>query len=297
MLEEKCAKVGKKNHLKPFLYTALMSGFLLTATGCGWKNPSVPAGHEGYRINKPFFIGKHKFIGTMKGPISTGVTWRDFIEPTIDMRPITYSESFQILSKDNLNVSFQSHAIIRLKEGSCKDIVEKYGGDFWFERYVREPYRTMVRESVRPNKTYEIKDLSPQIAEQILHKMKEKYKDTPIIVESMSIGNIDYPRSVNSAVEQKLAKQQELEKKKFEIEIAKKDAEIRIVESKGIAKAQKNIDATLTPNYLQHEALKVQEKLAQSPNTTIIYIPVGRSGIPVVHNSEAEKVSFQQRSR
>jgi len=55
---------------------------------------------------------------------------------------------------------------------------------------------------------------------------------------------------------------------------------VRVEEAKGIAEAQKIINTTLTPNYLQHEAIKAQEKMASSPNHTTVYIPSGTGGIP-----------------
>jgi len=265
---------------------------MVVTSGCGGcRNDAVPAGHEGYQVNKPYFIGSHSYVKTIKGPKSTGLTWRDFVDPVVDMRPSTYSENYQILTSDNLNVSFESHAIMKLKADSCKQVVEDFGGKDWFARFVQEPYRAAVRETVRSFKAYDVKDKSSEIAAAILEQLKTQYKDTPIVVESVSIGNIDYPDVVNRAVEKKLATEQELEQKQFEMDIAVKDAEITVTEAKGIAESQQIINETLTPNYLQHEAIQVQEKLASSPNTTIIYIPVGQSGIPIVHNSEADKVS------
>lgn len=66
------------------------------------------------------------------------------------------------------------------------------------------------------------------------------------------------------------------------IKVETQKAEIRVEEAKGIAHAQQIINATLTDRYLQHEAIKAQEKMAASPNHTQIYIPVGNNGIPVV---------------
>ena len=65
-----------------------------------------------------------------------------------------------------------------------------------------------------------------------------------------------------------------------------RDAEIRIEEAKGIAEAQRIINATLTPNYLQHEAIGAQLEMASSPNHTTVYIPVGNNGLPLVHTPE-----------
>lgn len=66
------------------------------------------------------------------------------------------------------------------------------------------------------------------------------------------------------------------------IQNEKQKAQIRVEEAKGIAESQKLINATLTDQYLQHEAIEAQKSMAASPNHTQIYIPVGNNGIPLV---------------
>ena len=66
------------------------------------------------------------------------------------------------------------------------------------------------------------------------------------------------------------------------IQVEKQKAEIRVQEAKGIAESQKIIDSSLTENYLQYLAIKAQEKMADSPNHTEVYIPSGMNGIPLI---------------
>lgn len=66
------------------------------------------------------------------------------------------------------------------------------------------------------------------------------------------------------------------------VKVEQQKAQIRIADAEGIAKAQQIINATLTDRYLQHEAIQAQEKMANSPNHTEIYIPSGNNGIPIV---------------
>lgn len=66
------------------------------------------------------------------------------------------------------------------------------------------------------------------------------------------------------------------------VEVEKQKALIREQEAIGIAQSQKTINATLTPLYIQHEAIQAQEKMANSPNHTEIYIPSGMNGVPLV---------------
>jgi len=62
------------------------------------------------------------------------------------------------------------------------------------------------------------------------------------------------------------------------VEVQKQQAKIRIEEAKGIAESQRLINNTLTPLYLQHEAIQAQE----SQSNKIIYVPSGNQGIPLV---------------
>ena len=124
------------------------------------------------------------------------------------------------------------------------------------------------------------------IAGEVNTKLTEYLKGTPFVLVKLVVGNIDYPKVVAKAVEQKLAAQQLLEEKATQKEIAKRDAEIKIEEAKGIAEAQKIINATLTQNYLQHEAIQAQLKMADSPNHTTVYIPSGANGIPLIKTSK-----------
>ena len=66
------------------------------------------------------------------------------------------------------------------------------------------------------------------------------------------------------------------------IHVEEQKAQIRVVEARGIAESQAIINATLTDKYLQHEAIKAQEKMASSENHTVVYVPSGQNGIPLV---------------
>lgn len=255
--------------------------FLVSSMGC--TNPSTPPGHEGFVFEKPRVFGKGGFRGVIKGPGNYGVSlWRNWVI-NIDMRPNTYVEQFKILAKDDLNIAFRFHAVMSLKPGSVKDVVQEYGGRNWYKRFIKEPFRTCVRDSVQKYESRAIKENRTMIAKEVETKMQAYLKGSPFRMLSLVVGNIDYPGVVAKAVEKKLAAQQVLEEKKVQKDIARRDAEIRIEEAKGIAEAQKIINATLTANYLQHEAIQAQRAMANSPNHTTVYIPVGPNGIPIVY--------------
>ena len=260
----------------------LMVATLFFAMGC--TNPSTPPGHEGYIRENPRIFGKGGFRGALKGPANFGVSlWRNEVM-NVDFRPQTYGETFNILTKDELNISFRFQTIIKVKPGTIRTVVEEFGGKDFYKRYIREPLRSMVRKSVQELASRQVKERRREIADTVKTELEDYLAGTPFVVVANAVGNIDYPKIVTEAVEKKLAAQQLLEEKETQKAIARKDAEIKIEEAKGIAEAQKIINATLTQNYLQHEAINAQLKMADSPNHTTVYIPSGSNGIPLIEN-------------
>ncbi|WP_051854709.1 hypothetical protein [Streptomyces sp. NRRL B-1347] len=72
------------------------------------------------------------------------------------------------------------------------------------------------------------------------------------------------------------------------VKIAEQEAEVRLREARGVKAAQDEIAKTLTPEYIQYEMTKVLADIAKSgKNSSVIYIPVGPDGLPVIANSDA----------
>jgi len=264
--------------MKKRWFVLLFCGLL--AMGC--SNPFTPAGHEGYVYETPRIFGKGGFKGIVKGPGNYGASLWLNQAINIDVRPKTYIENFKILAKDDLNVSFKFEAVIKLTPGQVDKVVQNYASEQWYMRFVKEPFRSFVRNSTQKHTSRELKAQREVISEEVKTSLERYLDGSPFVLVKMVVGNIDYPPVVAKAVEKKLAAQQLLEEKETQKKIAKRDAEIKIEEAKGIAESQRIINATLTANYLQHEAIQAQLAMADSPNHTTVYIPSGANGIPVV---------------
>lgn len=254
-------------------------------------NQTTPEGMEGYLYHQPLIFGEAYFVGDQTGPTSTGVVWRQFLE-NVDVRPKNYTEEFHILSKDNLNVGFEAHARIGVRSGSVQRLIEEYGsgeldgeGGFpeWYHRAVRQPFRTAVRDTVHKFDAYDIQAQTQAIGAQILQRLQEQYADTPIEFETMSIGNLAYPEAINAEIQRKLAAEQDLERMDRERQIAEQQATIMVTTARGRAAAQRIVNETLTPLYVQHEMLEGFRNLSRSSRVTIVAAPSSdRGGSPVM---------------
>lgn len=80
------------------------------------------------------------------------------------------------------------------------------------------------------------------------------------------------------------------------IEVAKKDAQIRLENALGIRKAQDEIAATLTPLYVQFEMIEALKDIAHNgKNSSLVYIPSGPGGLPIVAGAPGQpQVGFDK---
>jgi hypothetical protein len=76
-----------------------------------------------------------------------------------------------------------------------------------------------------------------------------------------------------------------------QVKVQEQLANVKAAEAEGIRRAQDIVNRTLTPLYVQHEAVQAQLAMARSQNHTIIYVPAGTNGTPVITQSgSAEEV-------
>lgn len=262
---------------------------LALLSGCG--NQTTPEGYVGYVTHVPLFVGRAGFVKTQQGPTSTGVVWRQFVE-NVDVRAKNYTEEFEILSRDNLTVGFQAHARISIRPAAVRELIEKLGsGDVagdagfpeWYERAVRQPYRSAVRDIVHEYDAYDVQAKTQEISAHILQRLQDEYASSPIEVEAISIGNLTYPSEINAEIQRKLASEQDLERMERERQVAEQDALIVVTNAQGRAAAQRIVNETLTPLYVQHEMLEGFKQLSRSSRVTIVAAPTGDSGgAPIV---------------
>ena len=146
-------------------------------------------------------MGQGGFVGVLKGPLNYGVSiWRNEVE-NVDFRPQTYNESFNILTSDELNFTLRWQTILKIKPDSIKIVVENYAGQEFYIRFIKEPLRSMVRKNVQKLANREVKESRNEIAVAVIEDLNAYLKETPFIVISGVVENIDYPKAITEAVE------------------------------------------------------------------------------------------------
>jgi regulator of protease activity HflC (stomatin/prohibitin superfamily) len=277
------------------LLVALCAGMIWLL---GSRNPYTPAGYVGY-LTRGAVFGKSIYYGTQRGPTSAGRSW--LLDVTnVSVTPYTYTEDFTgedaVLSKDNLKIAFRVHTVWRVDESRVPLFMERFSTTMSerghekepdaivkvaYSNFIREPLRTFARDEVQQRNGLEVKDALIAIGDNVLTRIRTYAGDSPFTLTSVVVGNVQYPAEVADAVSRKLAATQELQRKDTEIEIERKERTKREVQAQGIANAMQIIRGQLSGMYIQHEAIEAQKAMVNSPNHTVVYIPVGPMGVPI----------------
>ena len=264
----------------------------------GSHNPYTPAGYVGY-LPKGAVFGQSRYYGVQRGPTSPGRTW--LLDVTnVSITPYTYHEDFtadeSVLSRDNLKIGFRVHTVWRVNAEQVPLFMERYSTTvasstlekdpdavvkIAYGNFIREPLRTFARDEVQRRNGLTVKEEFMPIGEAVLSRVRGYAQGSPFVIDSVVVGNVQYPDEVANAVSRKLAATQELERKDTEIEIERKERTKREVQAQGIANAMNIIRGQLSAMYIQHEAIEAQKLMVNSPNHTVVYIPSGPMGVPL----------------
>ncbi len=204
-------------------------------------------------------------------------------------------------AKDNLSLRDMDVSVYyRVNASSVAELVVKYASQSsrHHEGYYMPAYELVWR--IARNAAYGevakfdslvIHTQRDQLGSSIATKMQEELDRTDkgvFTVSRVVIRSVQTDPSIEHSIQQAVANQKKLEAMVVQTEIAKREADIKITEAKGIAEANRIISGSLTREYLQHEANMALLKFAESGNTSTVVIPSGMNVAPLI-NTQAAK--------
>lgn len=157
---------------------------------------------------------------------------------------------------------------------------------------VIEPY---VRESIRNIASgYEVKALFSdkgrhEIGQKILDFLREKLESRGIVVQDVLLRDVRLPEAFAVSIQTKLRTEQEALQKEFELQKAKKDAEIEVARAQGISQANQIIAGSITESYLKYRWIEGLHK----NQFQVIYVPT-EAGLPI---TEANRWKIEKKSQ
>ncbi|MBB6680191.1 prohibitin family protein [Aequorivita sp. 609] len=199
-----------------------------------------------------------------------------------EVRQQELSEKMQVLSSNGLEIKLDASAWYQPESNDIAKLHQEKGENY-LQRVIQPAIRSAARSVVgryTPEQLYSSK--RDAIQEEIFEETKKILDKQYIQLNEVLVRDVTLPPAIKDAIERKLRQEQESLEYEFRLEKATKEAEKVRIEAQGKADANAILSASLTDKVLQDKGIDATLKLAQSPNSKVVIVGSGDSGLPLI---------------
>ena len=177
-------------------------------------------------------------------------------------------------SKDGVTIHSTITINFHIEAAKAPLILQNIGANYK-ERIIDQQIQQAFKDVTAQYAGLELIQKREEVALKAKGVLKDKLTPYYIVVDEFTIPNYEFPKEFNDAIlATQVANQQNLQAKQLQ-EKARTEAETALIVAQGLANAQKAQATTLTPEYLQLQAInKWNGQLPQylTPNTPLPFI-------------------------
>lgn len=243
---------------------------VLFLSGCGVAG--IEDGQKGIQADfgkiqdEPVNSGWHLFI--------PGVSWIE----VWNVKTQQLEETATVPSSEGLISELDVSILFHVPADKVVFVRKSIGNDY--RDVILIPY---VREAIRNVASgYEVAALfnekgRSQIGANIKEILVNKLNERGIVVEDVLLRDVRLPDTFRQSIEAKLRAEQESFQKEFELQKAKKDAEIEVARANGVAQSNKIISDSISENYLRYKFIENLNVAGKE----VIYVPT-EANLPIL---------------
>ncbi|WP_115461818.1 prohibitin family protein [Winogradskyella aurantiaca] len=206
--------------------------------------------------------------------------WNEMIIRKVRQQSV--SDNMNVLSVNGLEVKVNGTIWYEPEYSNLGNLIKTKGEDY--EHELLDPAINAAARSVvgryTPEQLYSSK--RDVIEQEILDEVTKLLNGQYLIVKRVLVEDVQLPPTIKQAIERKLKQEQESLEYEFRLVTAQKEAEKQRIEAQGKADANKILSASLTDKILQDKGIEATNKLAESPNSKVVIIGSGESGMPII---------------
>jgi regulator of protease activity HflC (stomatin/prohibitin superfamily) len=252
-----------------------------------------------FRIVPPGYAGVPVLLGRVQRQLTSGLS---VVVPIVnvvlmDVRTNAYTmssireegqvkgdDAIEALASDGLTVSLDVTVWYRLDERRASWVYQNIGPDYT-EKIVRPSIRTALRDAASRFTATELYSSTGRTVYTgaVDSLLDEAFSGKGVIRERVLLRRVKLPDIVMTAIEQKLAEEQNAQKMQFTLEKERKEAERKEIEATGIASANRTIAGSLTNSYLTWYYVEMLRNVANSQNNTFVILPFDQKLTPLLN--------------
>jgi prohibitin 1 len=206
--------------------------------------------------------------------------WNDVI--VYEVRQQELFEQMKVLSSNGLEIQIDASAWYQPVYGDLGNLHQTLG-ESYLQRVIQPAIRSAARSVVgryTPEQLYSSK--RDAIQDEIFAETKKILEKQYVQLNEVLVRDVTLPPTIKQAIERKLKQEQESLEYEFRLVTATKEAEKVRIEAQGKADANRILSASLTDKILKDKGIDATIKLSESPNTKVVVVGSGDSGLPLI---------------
>ncbi|MDT0554873.1 prohibitin family protein [Patiriisocius hiemis] len=206
--------------------------------------------------------------------------WNDVI--VYEVRQQELFEQMKVLSSNGLEIQIDASAWYLPVYNDLGKLHQNLG-EGYLDRVIKPAIRSAARSVVgryTPEQLYSSK--RDAIQDEIFAETKKILEKQYVQLNEVLVRDVTLPPTIKQAIERKLKQEQESLEYEFRLVTAAKEAEKVRIEAQGKADANRILSASLTDKILQDKGIDATLKLSESPNTKVVVVGSGDSGLPLI---------------
>ena len=240
---------------------------------------TIDSGEAGV-LYKPFDDG----VVTDEPPLGEGfqivAPWNKVF--IYEVRRQELKEIMNVLSSNGLDIKLEASVWYKPQATNLGKLHQEIGEDY-LNRILLPTIRSAARSVVgryTPEQLYSSK--RDAIQAEIFDETQKIIKDQYIELDEVLVRDVTLPATIKEAIERKLKQEQESLEYEFRLISAQKEAERQVIEAQGKSDANRILSQSLNDQILKDKGIEATLKLSESPNSKVIVIGSGDSGLPII---------------
>lgn len=223
-----------------------------------------------------------------------------FVKPFIgrmtkmDVRTKVKSVDMEASSKDEQKVTAKVSYNYHLDSSKAEELYREVGADW--ERILLEESDIILQCFKNEAVKYNVESILTNrevISEDTKKAINEKLTKYGIVVDSFNAANLDFSKEYNAAVERKQIAEQEAKTAIQQKEKIKTEAEAKVEQAKGEAKANSILTENLNDQIIELERIKAQLEAIKKWNGVLPNV-TGDNAVPFIQINEENKTNVKK---
>lgn len=191
-------------------------------------------------------------------------------------------EQMKVLSSNGLEIQIDASAWYKPIAADLGKLHQTLGENY-LGRVIQPAIRSAARSVVgryTPEQLYSSK--RDAIQDEIFTETKKILDKQFVQLNEVLVRDVTLPGTIKEAIERKLKQEQQSLEYEFRLVTAQKEAEKQRIEAQGKADANRILSESLTDKILQDKGIEATLELSKSPNSKVVVIGSGESGMPII---------------